>query len=180
MEKAICSRIDVYESALFAEYYACIEDLLEHTVVLAMKNFTQHGNTSCFQHCINVSYYNFRICRLLRLNFRAAARAGILHDLYLYDWHLHKRQKGEPMHGFYHPKIALQNAELHFELNDCERDMILKHMFPLTVSFPKYRETFVIIIVDKYCAVLETIVPKILLMKKIIKKILKAKTSESL
>ena len=30
--------------------------------------------------------------------------------------------------------------------------MIAKHMFPLTVTPPKYKETFVIVLVDKFCS----------------------------
>jgi uncharacterized protein len=36
-----------------------------------------------------------------------------------------------------------------------ERDIILKHMFPITRELPRYKETYVIVLVDKYCAVAE-------------------------
>jgi len=34
-------------------------------------------------------------------------------------------------------------------------------MFPLNITaFPKYRETLVIVLVDKYCGLLETVIPR--------------------
>ena len=40
--------------------------------------------------------------------------------------------------------------------------MIEKHMFPLNITaLPKYRETLVIVLVDKYCGLLETVIPRL-------------------
>ena len=54
-----------------------------------------------------------------------------------------------------HPEIALKNAKEHFEIGKREEDMIVKHMWPLTIKFPKYAESYVIVIIDKYTAALE-------------------------
>lgn len=121
-----------------------------------MKNYTQHGNVSCLEHCINVSYYSFLVCRFFGLDCCSAARGGLLHDLFLYDWHNNsavKPRKG--MHAFVHPSIALQNAEI-FSLNDIEKDIIKKHMWPLTIVPPRCPEALVVSFIDKYCAVIET------------------------
>ena len=80
-----------------------------------------------------------------------------MHDFYLYDWHQEKPYKG--LHGFAHPGIALQNAQRYFELNDKEQDIIRKHMWPLTPMLPRYRESYVVMLVDKYCAVCERFSP---------------------
>ena len=55
-----------------------------------------------------------------------------------------------------HPQIALKNASEIFSLNELEKDIILKHMWPVTFSFPKYRESYIVTIMDKYSACLET------------------------
>ena len=55
---------------------------------------------------------------------------------------------------------ALENAERIVEMNDRERDMIEKHMWPVTHRRPKYAETYIITLVDKYCAVIEFILPQ--------------------
>ncbi len=138
------------------DYYNCVKDIIENEVVLKMKNYIQHGNTTCYQHCINVSYYSFLICKKLGLNKQNAARAGLLHDLFLYDWHTEKKTKKLfEKHGFTHPQIALSNATKIFNLNEVEEDIILKHMWPLTMALPKYKESFIIILVDKISCILE-------------------------
>ena len=38
----------------------------------------------------------------------------------------------------------------HFELNEVEKDIIVKHMWPLTFIPPKYQESFVVTFADKY------------------------------
>lgn len=157
MIKALGSRIDFStEEGRQSEYYTLVADLMESSVVKGMNNYMQHGGITTFQHCLNVSYYNYLICKLLSLNARAGARAGLLHDLFLYDWHTHKTPAGERNHAFSHPGKALANAEKYFRLTDVEKDIIAKHMFPVTVSMPGYRETWVIILTDKFCAVAET------------------------
>lgn len=59
---------------------------------------------------------------------------------------------GEGWHGVGHPKIAFFNAVELFPLNDREADMIVNHMFPVTPHLPRYRETWIIQFVDKFCA----------------------------
>lgn len=138
------------------EYLAFVRDILEASVVGEMRNYIQHGTTSCLEHSINVSYLSYLFCRSCGMNARAAARGGLLHDLFLYDWHFYRRQKGELLHGFEHPRKALENAEKAFFLTEVERDIILRHMWPLTIVPPKYPESYVIVMYDKYCSVMET------------------------
>lgn len=138
------------------EYLKCVKDLISCPVVCSMKKFKQHKNTSCYQHCINVSYESFLLCKKLGFDYRSAARGGLLHDLFLYDWHITKPKSG--MHYFTHPLAALENAEKNFVLNEIERDIILKHMWPLTLKPPKYKESLIVSIVDKYCATKEMLV----------------------
>ncbi|MGD9560097.1 MAG: HD family phosphohydrolase, partial [Oscillospiraceae bacterium] len=90
------------------------------------------------------------------LDYRAAARAGLLHDLFLYDWHQHPSVTGARFHGFSHPAEALKNAEKAFALNDMEKEIILKHMWPLTLNPPRYKEAFVVLYHDKVCSFRET------------------------
>lgn len=155
MIRAIFSSRNLLEHG--SEYYACVEDIIESAPVLKMRDYMQHGVTNCYQHCLNVSYYNYRVCRALGLDARAGARAGLLHDLFLYDWHDCGKKRFREKHGFTHPQCALENASRHFLLSCREKDIILRHMFPLTLTLPRYKETVVIILVDKYCGLLETL-----------------------
>lgn len=138
------------------EYYEIVADLLEHEAVQSMENYNHHFGTTCLKHSVSVSYYCYVMSKKLGLDYRSAARGGLLHDLFLYDWKTHKVKTGEALHGFTHPHAAYHNAKQYFELNQIEEDMILKHMWPLTLlQLPRYKETFVIVMVDKICSVLE-------------------------
>lgn len=141
-------------------YYDAISDLIESSVVLKMDEYIQHGTTSTLDHCIRVSYRSYKIAKLFKMDYKSAARAGLLHDLFLYDWHLEPKRKLFEKHGYTHPKTALMNASNNFNLNSKEKDIILKHMWPLTLrSVPKYKESFLVSIVDKYSSCGETLVP---------------------
>ena len=94
----------------FREFYRTIQDVAEHPVVLRMKKYPHHGDTSCYKHCMRVAYFNYIICKKLHLDAKSAARAGMLHDLFLYDWHTHARETGERLHGFTHAEKAYKNA----------------------------------------------------------------------
>lgn len=139
----------------YDEYKNCISDLAQNEIICSMDSFIQHSNITCLEHSIYVSYISYLVCRRLGLDYCSAARGGLLHDFFLYDWHITKSNKG--LHGFTHPYTALENANKLFYLNDLEKDIIVKHMWPLTVKLPKYKEAFIVTFVDKYCAFMETI-----------------------
>lgn len=54
-------------------------------------------------------------------------------------------------------KFALKNAKDEFELNELEQEMILKHMWPVTIALPRHIETYIITIADKLCAINESV-----------------------
>lgn len=135
----------------------CAEELLESRKVRLMGNFVQHADISCLEHCISVAYTSFWLCEKfnLRVDRKSMIRGALLHDFFLYDWHLKSDRKG--LHGFTHPKTALENAEREFLLNDREKDIIVKHMWPLTPVPPRYREAYIVSLSDKFCSLLETL-----------------------
>lgn len=139
------------------EYLQEVWDILENETFQLMQNYIQHGTTTCLQHCIAVSYHSYCTCLAYGLNARETARAGLLHDLFLYDWHSYKRQKGERLHGFSHPRKALENACKEFNLTPLEQEIILRHMWPLTLRPPKSKEAYVVIYHDKMCSMRETL-----------------------
>ena len=138
-------------------FYECIRDIAEHPVVLRMKLYPHHGHTNCYEHCLHVAYYNYVVCRYFHLDARSAARGGMLHDLFLYDWHTHAQKTGERFHGIHHHKHAYRHAKKFFNLNPIEEDIILAHMWPVTVlKVPKTKEGWITTLTDKYCGALET------------------------
>ena len=132
-------------------------DILASENMQLEKQFMQHGDVSVFVHSINVTL----LCILLAKTFHLAVdekklvRGSLLHDYFLYDWHV--PEKSHRLHGFSHPGKALQNASEDFALSEVERDMIKKHMFPLTPIPPKYRESALLCIADKLVASCETL-----------------------
>lgn len=148
------------------EYLKIVSDLLQNQKVIEMKQYRQHHYTSCFDHCLFVSYNTYLICKKHKLDYISAARAGLLHDLFLYDWR--KRENGRKgLHAFTHPKEALKQAMSITILNAKEQDIIKNHMWPVTPVLPKYKETYVITVVDKYFAVAEAFIRKEIKIKMI-------------
>ena len=137
-------------------YMECVADILDHPVFQSMDQYIQHGTTTCKCHCIQVSYLAYKLCKRFGGNWRSAARAGLLHDLFLYDWHTHAKETGQYFHGFTHPKAALENADRYFRLTGEERMIILRHMWPLTLIPPTSKAGYAVTCADKYCSTVET------------------------
>ena len=138
-------------------YMECVYDIMNNEKFKEMNNYIQHGTTTTLEHCISVSYISYKICKYYNFDYISAARGGLLHDLFLYNWHTHCKETGKNIHGLTQPRTALNNAKKYFDLNDVERDIILKHMWPLTVIPPKHMEGYVVMYADKYCGFIETI-----------------------
>ena len=121
------------------------------------KQFYQHGMTSVYSHSLNVAYESCYLAEKfhLQVDYDALIRGAFLHDYFLYDWH-DKGHKLKRPHGFYHPGVALQNAMEDFSLSKIEKDIIKKHMFPLTVAPPACLEAWVVCLADKVCSTRET------------------------
>ncbi len=137
------------------EFKEIIRDIATNPNVVALKERVQHNNKSRYYHCLCVSYYTYCICKKLKLDYISAARGAMLHDFYYYDWRDKNVENQKKFHAFRHPRIALNNASDLFELNNIEKDIILKHMWPLTIKLPSYKESYIVTLVDKYCATYE-------------------------
>jgi uncharacterized protein len=125
----------------------------------SMDRFIQHGTTSTLDHTLAVSYYCMAAAS--RFGMRCAGsgllRAAILHDYFLYDWH-EAGDGSHRLHGFRHPRFALQNASDDFDLSEIEADAILHHMFPLVPVPPRHAAGWLICCIDKLCSLRETFV----------------------
>lgn len=131
--------------------------------ILASDNFCgtrkhiQHGTVSVYSHCISVARNSLLLSDRLgiRCDRRALVRGALLHDYFLYDWHDPEHISPHKLHGFYHPGIALKNASAEYRLSPRERDIIKKHMWPMTVVMPRCKEAWIVTLVDKYCSICE-------------------------
>ncbi len=122
-------------------------DILAHPIYQRQKSFIQHGQISLFEHSVSVAYLAYKISKSFSLDTKSVIRGSLLHDFFLYDWH----QEGKKMkktlfkkHGFKHASYALENANFYFDINNIEKDIITKHMFPLNIKPPIYLESWIV------------------------------------
>lgn len=131
-------------------------DILESDGMLSEKKYIHHGSFTVYDHSVSVAVFCLYIAAALKIKYdrRALVRGALLHDYFLYDWHIPDSERG--LHGFTHARCAAENASRDFELDDIQRNMIAAHMFPLGLTLPKYRESIILCAADKVCAVYET------------------------
>ena len=137
------------------EFQNIIKDITENSSVLSLKEHIQHMKSSRYEHCYQVAYYTYVLSKKLGLDYISATRGAMLHDFYFYDWRNKGVEGQKHFHAYRHPRIALNNAKENFELNEVEKDIILKHMWPLTFPLPRFSESYLVTLVDKYCATRE-------------------------
>lgn len=155
-----------------------VEDFLEMAVpvctkgrVIQMHKFIQHGKTSCLQHCVAVAFNSFLLAEAMGVKYdrESLIRGALLHDYFLYDWH---KPHGRG-HGFTHPGIALRNAANDFKLTEIERNIIVRHMFPLVPIPPKSVEGGIVCLVDKWCSLRETFSMNVYENDEVVQKVIK-------
>lgn len=137
------------------EFYECIADLDAHPALHRLEEYIQHAHVTRYDHSVNVAYQSYRWAKHLGLDARAAARGGMLHDLFFYDWQEKGAAPGPGCHARWHPYYALQTAKKHFSLTPKEENIIVSHMFPLGYELPHYKESFIVTWADKICALQE-------------------------
>ena len=136
----------------------------ESPEVQQMRQYIQHGMVTTYDHCLNVVRVSFWLNRRMRLGAdeRSLVTGALLHDFYLYDWHVSSSFTGLrhilQMHGFSHPMYACLNAQRYFQINKKEQLIISCHMWPLTFRhLPTCREAVIVCLADKFCCVLESL-----------------------
>ena len=144
-----------------------VERLMHHygKDIIASDNFQlsdeniQHGDVSVKEHSLSVTRSSIRLAKFLkiRVSHRDLIRGALLHDYFLYDWHIADPTGQRKLHGFAHPGVALSNAEKEYELSDKQRNIISRHMWPLTLKPPTCREAWLVTMADKYVSLKETL-----------------------
>ncbi len=148
----------------YKKTYKYGKDILKSPKFQKSEQFIQHGTMSVRKHSIRVAMTALKISQMLpmKIKKRDLVRGALLHDYFLYDWHHIKVTPANllrfyEMHGFTHPATALRNADRDFRLSNREKDIIRKHMWPLTIVPPMCREAWIVTIADKYCSLMETL-----------------------
>jgi len=134
------------------KYYNLVCDIINNKEFKKINSCVHHG-ISRLEHSCRVSYYSYKVSKILKLNYKEVARAGLLHDFFL-SKNITKKEKIKSM--FTHPEKSLKNSEKHFILSNKEKNIIYSHMFPLNINIvPRYKESWVVSIVDKVVATYE-------------------------
>ena len=124
------------------------------------REFIQHGDVTVYAHVTSVARASLSFAERLgrvgvSVDRASLLRGALLHDYFLYDWH--DPDPSHRLHGFRHPFFALARAEEDFELTPRERNIIVRHMFPLVLVPPTCREAWIVCLADKWCALRETV-----------------------
>ena len=131
------------------EYLYIINNIMNNSEFQKMGNI-KHHNTTRLDHMLKVSYYSYKIAKTLKLDYEDVARGGLLHDFYTDEISECDKVKDKiKLFSIKHPKDAVKNAKVFFDLSEKEVNIIETHMFPVDYKIPKYAESWVVSIVDK-------------------------------
>lgn len=128
------------------EYKKIVKDIFRNVEFKKLYNIEHHG-ISRMEHSIKISYYSYKIAKKLGMDYVSVARGGLLHDFFLDGDERNGKEKF--LDTFTHPKRALDTSMEYFNVNDIEKNIIVSHMFPIYISMPKYKESFLVNLVDK-------------------------------
>lgn len=134
------------------EFNKLISEMLENDHYMALKEFSHHDEEDIVSYNIQVARMSYRIAKLTGADVVSTTRGAMLHDFFHYDWKEYKQGVFDFRHTRNHPIISYENAKEHFGVNVIEADIILKHMFPLTIAPPKYVESYIVTLSDKVVA----------------------------
>ncbi|MDE6241605.1 MAG: HD domain-containing protein [Anaeroplasmataceae bacterium] len=133
-------------------FFQTIKEIIYTDDFLKLKQFRHHGNITTYTHVIKVAYLAFcyAVKHNRKINKKELVRSALLHDLYFYDWH--DKHNGVHLHGLFHPKKAVKNAQRIYHITKREQRHMVHHMFPLTLIPPTTKEGWIICIFDKIAA----------------------------
>ncbi len=137
------------------DYKYIVSDIMNNSNFVKLENIPHHGENR-LTHSIRVSYYSYKISKMLKLDYKQTARAALLHDFYFDRTKDFTKVKDKvKLYTTGHPLDALENANNEFNLSLKEQDIIKTHMFPIDFRIPKYLEGWVVNFVDTFVSVYE-------------------------
>ena len=135
------------------KYLKIVDDILDNKEFSKLGEVSHHG-IDRLDHSIRVSYNSYKISKFLGLDYKSAARAGLLHDFFFDDnLQLNKKERLKVL--VKHPECAYLNSKKIFDISEKEKDIITTHMFPIGKKVPKYAESWLVDIVDDISSIYE-------------------------
>lgn len=174
-DKDVVSYIDPFitRNPFFAEWYEIVEEILLSDEFQKRKLFFHHHEMTVWDHSTLVSFKAFLYAKTFKADIRVCAIAGLLHDFYPWTWiyneELEELDDGIYLeevktkhslfkkHGFTHAKAAALNYVKYFPQLENKKitNAIKRHMFPLNIVPPRYKESYIVTLVDKINSVHE-------------------------
>ena len=134
------------------EFYNMANPVIDNPEYQKLKKI-KHHDKDIYTHNLSVAWISFLLAKRFGLRIGDVVRGALLHDFFFYDWRTFRDKDYILPHGFSHPVISYKNAVKVFgRLTPVEKDIIVKHMWPLTVVPPRYRESLLVTMVDKAVA----------------------------
>ena len=157
------------------DYYLIVKDILNSDEFIKRKKYRHHGDISVYEHSLKVSKLSYKIAKKINLSLKRQvfneydmAIGALLHDFYYKPYtEDHTKKPFFKQHGFVHAREARDNSRKFFPqyMNKRVENIILRHMFPLNIVPPKYLESWLITLTDKYVSL--EVVPY--LLKKLVR-----------
>lgn len=135
------------------EFYSIVQDIIDNKEFNKLQSEPHHGITT-YDHSLRVARWTYKVGKTLHMkNTNKVTRAALLHDFYIDD-----DLEGNALDKLKsHPKLALENSLKYYKLDKMQQDIIVKHMFPYTLSLPKYKESYLVSTIDKLVSTYEMI-----------------------
>lgn len=116
------------------EFLEIVQDILNTEAFIKLKDYKHHHITR-FEHSFNVGLSSYYKAKALGLDYKKAARAGLLHDFHYDEEETSLRKRYKKLKN--HPSEALRLCEKYFDLSEEEKEAILHHMYPFTFPYPE-------------------------------------------
>lgn len=130
----------------YEEFNIYVRDIITNERFNLLKDEKHHG-ISRYEHSMRVAKYTYKIAKFLNFKrIQDLTRAALLHDFYI-DSDLGDASSSKRLR--LHSQVALNNSLKYYDLNDIQKDIIVNHMFPITKQLPKYKESWLVTLVDK-------------------------------
>ena len=132
------------------EFNNIIKDIVTNEEFMKLQNEVHHSTTR-FNHSLRVAYEVYNKLKDNNQNYVDATRAALLHDFF-FDDDLSSSQNDRLNN---HPLVALENAKKYFDINELQENIILSHMYPLSYCLPRFKESWIVSLMDKKVTILE-------------------------
>ena len=137
-----------------AELYSFIKPIIESDYWQQKNKILPHHDEETIAiHSLKVCIQVYKIGKKIKkCDLESLCIGALCHDMFGYNWQeYNKKRKFKDLHGFTHPQTAYDNFSRYFpELdNNTTKDIIIKHMWPLTINPPRHLESWLVCCTDK-------------------------------